>query len=263
MTPLALNLTSTLLDASACIQSVDLVDHLRVPTTSGLISLLADMHCFDCSEVLELALEIFHLSKDGFCIDPELTFLPAPKVWIEYRSANGPRIGHLLIENGGAFPEHYTFLENRNTWIRHGNFCLGNDAREIYVHADNITRVYLASILGCLALINTPRTIGREQFMPQRSLERRLLRRSQSMGKFPLNAWTEIKLEARLTPDEMSQAGAHEAHLTGKRCYHFCRAHLRIRNGRLEFVKSHWRGDPSLGLKHSRYLLVPPKGGSR
>jgi hypothetical protein len=48
----------------------------------------------------------------------------------------------------------------------------------------------------------------------------------------------------------------HEAHYTGEKCLHFCRSHLRVRNGRLEQVKAHWRGNPSLGIKQTRYKLV-------
>lgn len=258
MTPLAMNLVSSLADGCEKIRSINLFDSTNVPTNASIASTLADMHCFECSEVLDLALEIFNLAEDGFRIDPDFTFLPASKTWIEYKTADGPRVGHLLIGEGVTPSQHYTFFEKQNCWVNHGEFYLGDDARSIFNRADNFTRAYLAIILGCLALINTPKSIGRTQYMPQRSLEKRLIKSRPRVGVFPLNAWTEIKLEARLTPEEMSEAGLHEAHLTGRRAYHFCRSHLRIRNGRLEFVKSHWRGDPSLGTKHSRYRITHP-----
>ena len=68
---------------------------------------------------------------------------------------------------------------------------------------------------------------------------------------------TEIKLEIT-EPVDASHDPSMEAHYTGDRALHFCRAHLRIRLGKLEIVRSHWRGDASLGIKQSRYRLAMP-----
>lgn len=89
--------------------------------------------------------------------------------------------------------------------------------------------------------------------MPHRGLERALIANQKLVGKFPLHAWTEIKLH--VTPPKEAE-GEHEAHLTGERALHFCRAHLRIRLGRLEVVKAHWRGNPAIGIKQSRYTVT-------
>lgn len=110
-----------------------------------------------------------------------------------------------------------------------------------------------ALIYAALAVINSPRIIGRLQHMPNRGLERRLTR-SLGAGKFPLHAWTEITLHVT-PPKDMMDDPSIEAHYTGQRALHFCRAHLRVRLGRLEIVRSHWRGDPALGIKQSRYVL--------
>lgn len=109
-------------------------------------------------------------------------------------------------------------------------------------------------LFGALAFINSPRIIGRRQHMPHRGLERELLRQQKVIGKFPLHAWTEIVLEVT-PPKEADGQHEYEAHLTGKRALHFVRAHLRIRDGKLSFVKAHWRGDAALGIKQSRYRL--------
>ncbi|QPF81665.1 hypothetical protein IC762_17725 [Bradyrhizobium genosp. L] len=107
-------------------------------------------------------------------------------------------------------------------------------------------------LVPLLAMINTPRIIGRCQHMPHAGLARDLRKRF-GAGRFPLRAWTEIQL--KVTPPEQGEGEA-EAHLTGARALHFCRAHLRVRLGRLELVSSHWRGDPALGIKQSKYRLV-------
>jgi hypothetical protein len=37
-----------------------------------------------------------------------------------------------------------------------------------------------------------------------------------------------------------------------KAAVRFCRACLRIRNGALEYVSPHWRGDAAVGIKRTR-----------
>jgi len=104
-----------------------------------------------------------------------------------------------------------------------------------------------------LALINSPRFIGRRQHMPHERIEREKLKTMNLVGKFPLHAWTEILLT--VAPPTIGGSEVHEAHLTGEKCLHFCRTHLRVRYGQLEYVEGHWRGNPALGMKRSRYRL--------
>jgi hypothetical protein len=107
-----------------------------------------------------------------------------------------------------------------------------------------------------LALINTPRIIGRRQHMPHERVEREKLKALGLVGKFPLHAWTEIVLKVA-PPDDRTGEPSTEGHLTGERCLHFVRTFLRVRMGQLEYVESHWRGNPALGMKRSRYRLEP------
>lgn len=113
-------------------------------------------------------------------------------------------------------------------------------------------KVFLALAIG---MINTPRIVGRRQHMPTAKLEKMLLSHHVNTGRFPLGAWSEIVL--RITPPkDESGKSSREAHLTGTRAMHFCRAHLRLRQGRVEVVRGHWRGDASLGIKRHRYKVV-------
>jgi hypothetical protein len=48
------------------------------------------------------------------------------------------------------------------------------------------------------------------------------------VGKFPLRAWTENILKVAL-PDDRTAEPSKEAHLTGEKCLHYCRTHLRVR----------------------------------
>ena len=106
-----------------------------------------------------------------------------------------------------------------------------------------------------MILINSPHIIGRRKHMPHAGLERQLTR-GLAGGKFPLHAWTEINLQVA-KPVEIDDGEPHEAHLTGRRALHFVRKHIRIRLGQLEYVSAHWRGDPSIGIKRSRYTVKP------
>jgi hypothetical protein len=119
---------------------------------------------------------------------------------------------------------------------------------------DGVISDVVGVTVSLLALINSPRIIGRQQHMPSRVLEQKLTR-GFGVGKFPLHAWTEIKLEVA-KPIEIDDGEPHEAHLTGRRALHFVRKHLRLWNGELIYVTSHWRGDPALGIKQSRYRVV-------
>jgi hypothetical protein len=109
-------------------------------------------------------------------------------------------------------------------------------------------------IYAALALINTPRVIGQRRHMPHERIERDKLKSLGLVGKFPLHAWTEIILRVAL-PDDRTGEPSREAHLTGEKCLHFCRTHIRVRLGLLEYVEGHYRGNPALGFKRSRYSV--------
>ena len=111
-----------------------------------------------------------------------------------------------------------------------------------------------AGLYGALALINTPRVIGRKQHMPHAGLQKKMAAARGMVGKFPLRGWTELTLA--VSPPAVD-GQEHEVRLTGGKALHFCRAHLRIRLGQVELVKPHWRGDPALGIKQTRYRVAP------
>lgn len=240
-----------------------------------------DIHCFEVTEAIPIMLEFKQTlgkltEKEADDILGTMVFLPAPKTWIEWRDEfYRMRVGILLIEvDKSAAAQLFISDDNSsaNAMVDLGSISLSNgDVRfdggyvpipngsEEWLRMKGFTgnEVALHLLSRChlmLAIINTPKIIGRKQFMPHRGLERRLIR-SLGVGKFPLHAWTEIKLNVA-KPIEIEDGEPHEAHLTGRRALHFCRKHLRIRFGKLEYVSSHWRGDPALGIKQSRYSVV-------
>jgi hypothetical protein len=115
-----------------------------------------------------------------------------------------------------------------------------------------------------LALINSPRVVGQRGHYPHGRMERERLKKLKLVGKFPPRAWTEILLEVAPNPKDHRTGTPEEMHLTGERCPHYCRTYLRVRHGMLEYVEGHWRGNPALGMKRSRYRLEKerqPEGG--
>jgi len=247
----------------------------------GLLSVMDDVHCFECTEIQPLITDLFFsengddsvemLRATGEALIDGKCFLPAPKTWIEVDAAHG-REGRLLVERDGWIWCALAFEnDDRGTpAVAPQCWCWRiEDGRPlVFGTADRFDGTIEPSdpnsyfdtataytTMGKLALINTPKVIGRRQHMPSARLERKLLARRSEIGKFPLHAWTEIKLEVTRPPQDVSDDPSIEAHLTGQKAYHFCRAHLRIKNGRVEFVRSHWRGDPSLGIKRSRYVV--------
>lgn len=244
---------------------------------------IAEAHCFEVTAVrgacAELALKMYEIidsKRLGKLVETLYAFLPAPVTFLEWKSRTldgspiKQRQGILLVETNdrqwatativvgeddylGAFADFVIPLRNneeigglKEPMIRKP-FGNANTERAMFAMRDTYP---------LLAMINTPKVIGRKQHMPHAGLQRRLAATCGLVGKFPLHAWTEILLE--VGPPRIDDDGPHEARLTGARALHFCRSHLRIRLGHLELVSAHWRGDPALGLKQSRYRVVPP-----
>lgn len=269
MTPLAMRITKELFELKRNRTFVDPV---------GLLGKLDDVHCFELSQVDEIIDEFgWQLSRQPQQVG-SLAFLPAPRTWLEVRNKRKDyRFGILLEEVTAAdskSPLHakttYAFgdsFESRDGGILllRGSTTLGSaltlgcapslgKISEPTPQDWNNENAFRFWLYAALALINSPKIVGRRQFMPHRKLERAALKHQKLVGKFPLHGWTEIFL--RITPPVIDGGADKETHLTGQRALHFCRSHLRIRLGKLELVSAHWRGDPALGIKRSRYSLV-------
>jgi len=241
----------------------------------------SDCHCFETSEVMDLIGDLVGNYNWRGRDDPHI-FLPSPYTWIENKTKNG-RNGALLYRNpygpvplkGGMgkmpdpivarlfafnaddtavlFCQNIMFIGMSDT----GAFTVGQHGEHDGTRFDDMElRVRGRLLAATLAVINTPRIIGRRQHMPHAGLQKRIAAAKRMVGRFPLRSWTEIKLEVTAPSIDGTE---HEARLSGGKALHFCRAHLRIRLGKLERVSAHWRGDPSLGIKRSRYVMVPPR----
>lgn len=209
--------------------------------------LLYGAHFFEVTNVMPLVEQFVHqLSevKDQklWNFKSDYIFLPAPKTWIEWKLKGGERVAVVLTDQ-----ESKTCV-----WDKDGRRY---DDRRIDEYEWIKGGAPKNEIHMLLIMINTPCIVGRRTHHPHRGLERELLNKQKLVGSFPLRAWTEIKLEVT-KPPEIDDGRPHEAHLTGQRCLHFCRAHLRVWYRELIFVSSHWRGNGALGIKQSRYLVT-------
>ena len=228
---------------------------------ADILSRFDEVHCFECSAVYgaarELAADIFRRP----CSADRLAFLPAApeRTWIEI----SPQLGFLLEDKGdgwarvtiatdkASLPFGEMALSDRLSSASADDPIVRVSDRSPLSQSETIAMMY--QLYALLAMINTPRLIGRTTHMPHAGLQRALAKARGLTGKFPLRAWTEIKLQVR---PPIEEEGDEAIYLTGARALHFVRAHLRIRLGRLELVSAHWRGDASLGIKRSRYRLA-------
>ena len=249
------------------------VDH------AGVLGEMSNVRCFEVTEILDAVKAVLTTGiseADGGSeamgervaeIAGQTSFLPAPKTWIEW-AGGGARIGFLLQADEGAdfaFVRMVSYDPTRTSHpVRSADFAytIGLAARggsPNHYHASrDLTPAeeqdvgdFTATLHGVLAFINARRMIGRQDHGVHKGLQKRL---SQAGADVVLHPWTEIKLS--VSP---SAAGGEEAvgeRLIGQRALHFCRSHLRLRRGRLEIVRAHWRGDAALGMKQTRYRVT-------
>lgn len=274
MTPLAQFICRSYLEGTVKRARADVPTH-----ADALMS--SDCHCFELSEVMPLVSDLAHNPK-WLIRDDQRFFLPSPRTWLEWRASNGrngamleaweptdfegkdaPRV---IVVNLLALNKDEGLLE-----LEHGEMMIYRsadgririsvgDRRDDEAVENEWKRRTARELCSMLSLINTPRIIGRRQHMPHAGLQRQIAKNKGMAGKFPLLAWTEIKLE--VTPP-IYDPHEHETRLSAGKALHFCRAHLRVRLGQVELVSAHWRGDPALGIKQQRYAVVPPRPGAR
>lgn len=239
-----------------------------------------DVHYFDCRSVGGIASELAYSERFDE-LREKTSFLPALKTWIEVKLWDMD-IGFLLISG----PEHvkvWTVMRGIDVAYRgESQFRSSNSIQHLPMRRsefakadiidfsawkdfkgfDDITSewatVFSHAVIGSLMLINSPRAIDRQLYEPHAGLKRQLEQSAKGDRKFKLHRWTKILL--KLEPGRRGASHDHTdgVHLTAGRAKHFVRKYLRTRNGELERVSEHWKGDAALGLKLSTYRVAPP-----
>jgi hypothetical protein len=113
---------------------------------------------------------------------------------------------------------------------------------------DRIDAEKLGAFLGSsLALINTPRLSQRTLNEPNAKLQSA----REKKGKPPLLSWHEITL----TVDRGELGHGEPLTETGEKAFHHVRSHLRLKRGKVEIVRPHWRGNPEKGVILHRHVV--------
>lgn len=91
MTPLAMHIAKQAL----------LPEQSRFNDEANVLSSMGDIHCFEVSEIVDLASELA-AQYPAYGAPDALMFLPAPKTWIEHKTSYG-RVAFLLEESDDGF----------------------------------------------------------------------------------------------------------------------------------------------------------------
>lgn len=106
----------------------------------------------------------------------------------------------------------------------------------------------LGAFLGAaLALINTPRLSQRTLMEPNPKLQSA----REKKGKLPLLSWHEINLMI----DRGELGHGEPLTQTGEKAFHHVRTHLRLKRGKVEIVRPHWRGNPEKGVILHKHVV--------
>lgn len=115
-----------------------------------------------------------------------------------------------------------------------------------------VVKLGIAFSVLTLDLINTPGLIGLRQRDVHRGIARKLA--SVRGGSYPLRSWSEVVLKHQT---QRAEPGERLSGTTYHKCLHFVRSHLRhYQCGKVSIIPAHWRGDPALGIKRTRYKVA-------
>lgn len=259
----------------------------RINDQAGLLKRLDQVHTFDCTAIwdcVDSAVNEENMWSSVRAILPE-TRIPCDIAWLEsskavarsnvkgldFRSAlvvekdddwlvinqamksysNGfepyavplcrVRVGSPLESNGYGIEIDHMRSPNAQPLI----------GKEKVEHEVNVVRFVTMAVL-LLDIINQPTLCHLKVHQPHRGLEKKLL--SAGAGRYPLLAWHEVIIKPQDRPLTRQEI---DGHLTGRKCLHFVRGHPRTLTDRDVWVKHHWKGDPALGIKRTRYKVKP------
>lgn len=153
-----------------------------------------------------------------------------------------------------ATPANIAAAEMRVSWLNGRVETLTKKSVRVRATADFLGAAnrFIGMCVLTLDLINTPGLIGLCSHDPHRGMARKLA--GLRGGSYPLQAWSEVVLK------HQTVIAGNEERLTGStfhKCLHFVRSHLRhYRDGHVTVIPAHWRGDPALGIKRTRYRMA-------
>jgi hypothetical protein len=189
----------------------------------------------------------------GVDINGKSVFIPAPLGDLRLLDASDPdgfAIDSTIISEGIDPISHAIKAVSSLYKLRDGK-APAIDEIDPY-HALETNQSHSWWLYAALSIINSPKIIAQSTHKPSAGLQKRLNRKASK--PFGLLPWHEIFLDVQPPSDGESHGGGER--LTGPKAFHFCRSFIRIRLGKLEHVRAHWRGDPARGISQASYRVV-------
>jgi hypothetical protein len=240
--------------------------------TPDLIRRIPGAHCFEVHEAINFMLQLAPADKTKPLDDmfDGVFFLPSPKTFLEFRAAleNAAvvvRVG-LLLEQVQPHNATVTFFDDFGAYLvgeistTSADYVIykGAGVPNYYAAAFGTSDInaILAQFMSCahmaLVAINSPKVLAQTSAPTNKGA----IRRARQLGLANLHpTFTEVKIEITKPRDigDDDSTGV----LTGTRALHFCRKHVRIRRGRMEYVSAHWRGNAANGVRTPNYTVTP------
>lgn len=225
-------------------------------------------HCFDLVEVapllVETAKEMGAAVRAGGLLDlGERVVLPAPNFWFEWGTGKGLLFAGFNRDGRDGALVHLLFDElwdptrlGLDQYVCLGGIVDHSDGRFQVVRPpkelgnNDVAAKYFNLMfyaLAAIALINSP-AAERMAVESHRGMSRDI------RAKHPKLRETRASV---IVLRGAREGDGQPATVRSPKAYHFCRAHTRAKGGRVERVRSHWRGDPAFGIRIGRYHLKP------
>lgn len=259
----------------------------RIVDKAGLLQQLDKVHSFDCTAIwdsVDLALDEENMMPTILALLPE-TKVPCDIAWLECgktvftKETDGiPKDGRIAIiverEDEWLKLSYATYAPyddkllfslllgrcRRGSSLLSGGYGIemelntkgdppGRTAEFVDEQERMLGRLMAITVL-LLDIINQPTLCHLRVNQPHRGIEKSLLRAG--AGRYPLLAWHEVIIKPQDRPLTQQEI---DGHLTGRKCLHFVRGHHRPRISKKVWVKHHWKGDPALGIKRTRYKV--------
>lgn len=130
------------------------------------------------------------------------------------------------------------------------NVELGNARRDV-INASCVM------FIRYLLLLNEPKALETVAMDPHKGVLKDLRRVYGDRPPFEDKGWVQVTLHLSGTNKTGRGGNGGQGPEVGSVALHFCRKHLRIKRGKLEIVRGHWRGDPAKGLALRSYKVMP------
>lgn len=214
---------------------------------------LEGVHSYEVSAISDSCASVV---EQGYSPNGLYTFSPGASVWLEY-VFRGERLAILVYGN-----QLYSFSSSKEEGVLAARLDLYFEPQmsgmSAYAESQRpwgepnkgFNAIGAARYVRSLfSIINRPQHVGLKVHQPHKGRLKKL-----AGTGFPLRVWHEVTVGAK-TRDHGGQQI--ESGISGTMPYHHVRAHYKPSLGIV--IPEHWRGDPSIGIKQTRYRVEKPK----